>query len=441
MATFYTRQVMPGSVDSAGLSTVTSTLQVDDPVGGQIYNPTTLAGAHPVWFHRLPNGRYLTLFSRRWVNANVAEQEATGPLMYTTYTETTDPSWAVIDPSSGSVTGLQTIPSNTSGARTLVSAVSRGNYLYVLSTWSGSQALLQHFRVGTGPSMILHAEEFVPASLGLGLHIDRNDIVVFGAKDGLLTAVRRNWGRIGQPETGLSSTKWQYRTGRGWSLDPADLDSLPGDIPALAPVSVARWRNRTYLATADYTLPAGVEGDPPSLRLWRAAFYTARDVDSAWTKKTTSGVSLGNGVRYLGGTTWFQPQLALTPGYTTTTTSRGESFLDSHSDAVQAFQGVASHTVVLPATSSRAFTVYNQTFAGTIAVVDSVGQKVAEIRRGRANTLTPVEGGQDWTVSEPTTRTPPRRSGFPYVKTVIDQDSDPPPTRRALLTSWGVFEV
>ena len=62
MATFTVRQVLPQSVDSAGISVATTTLDTTDPRTGQMYNPTTLAAAAPVWFHRLPDGRFVGLF-------------------------------------------------------------------------------------------------------------------------------------------------------------------------------------------------------------------------------------------------------------------------------------------------------------------------------------------------------------------------------------------
>jgi hypothetical protein len=250
MATQVVRQVLPRSVDAVGISVSTSTCQVNDPRQGQFYNLSTLAAASPIWFHRMPNDSYVAVLSRRLKSATVTPvQRPSGPLLYQTFTEITVPSWAIFNPATGAVSSVANIPSNTDGTRVLTAAVSRGDYLFLLST-IGDKSLIQHFRVGTREALVLQAEEIIP--LSLGLYADRNDLWVFSATGGLLTMARKNWGRVGNNTSLTPRMRWRYWSGRGWSSDPAESAALPGNIPAQGPVSVAELENRFYLTVPFY---------------------------------------------------------------------------------------------------------------------------------------------------------------------------------------------
>lgn len=453
MATFSIRQVLPTSVDDAGISTATTTLDTSDPRTGQVYNPTTLAAAAPVWFHRLPDGRCVALFARRLTQAVLADPQPGGPLLYSAATDVYSPSWAVFDPASGAVSALAVLPTDTEGDRVLRAAASRGNYLFTLST-IGEEALLQHFRVDRNSALILQAEEIVPGGLGLGLHVERNDLWVFGAKDGKLALARKNWGRVGENNSRNPFLRWRYRTERGWSFDLDDLEPLAGDIPTTGPVSVARHGMRYYLTMPVYTplKPAiaavGTTPARPEVPAhWDAKTWTARAVDRKWTPHPFT-VPLGGDLTYVGGTAHLQPQLTLTAGHTTTATHHGQTVLDGGSDPVQVFTGVASQVVRLPdypailaSATYQTYTLYNKTIVSDLIVQTATGAPVATIRHGRALSLTPTAENpllaSQWTQDEPENRTPPRRSGFPYVATTGLRHS----AGRTLLTSWGVFEV
>lgn len=449
MATFMIRQVLPGSVDAAGVSTASTTCDTADPRTGQMYNPVTLAAADPVWFHRLPDGRYVGLFARKLVNAILADPQPGGPLVYSTATDSYTPSWAVFDPTSGAVTNIETIPTEVEGQRVLRAAASRGGYLFTLST-IGDEALLQHFRVGPRHTLILQAEEIVPGGLGMGLHVENNDLWVFGDLNGKLTLARKNWGRVGQNASVNPFLRWRYRTVRGWSFNVADLAPLAGDIPVTGPVSVAKSGMRYYLTMPVYTPPkpavAAVGSKPASPEVpghWDARTWTSRAVDSAW-KPHPFTVPLGGDTTYIGGTARLQPQLELTAGHASTVTDHGQTVLDGGSDPVQVFTGVSSQVVLLPAAppNRRAYTLYNKTVVSDLIVQTATGAAITSIGCGQAVTFAPTSDtpllADQWTQSAPAERTPTRRVGFPYVATTGLTTGE---GHRTLVTSWGVFEV
>lgn len=446
MATWTIRQVLPQSVDTAGISTATSTCRVEDPRRGQLYNPKTLAAAAPIWFHHLQDGRHVALFSRRLSAATLTPvQQATGPLLYRTATESTVPSWAIFDPATGAATTIGDLPSNIVGDRVLTAAVSRGNYLFTLSK-IGDTALIQHFRVGTHQALILQAEEMVPGNLGLGLFADYNDLWVFGSKNGSLALARKNWGRIGDTAATDPRMRWRYRTDKGWSSSVAELTALPGAIPAQGPVSIANFRDRFYLTVPVHASAA-----------WSAKTYTSRAIDSKWSAHPFT-VSLGTDATYTGGTAQLQPQLSLTKGHTSTITTYGETVLDGGSDYVQVFVGLCAQTVVMPSSvvsisgsnpvAYPAFTIYNKTPA-EIRVQTSTGQKITTLRHGGNVVLTPTSAtptsAASWTLGTSTIKNPTYRTGFPYVVTtkqsVSTTTGGTTVTDRTLITAWGAFEV
>ena len=447
MATWTVRQILPQSVDTAGVSIATATCRVEDPRQGQLYTPAALAAAAPVWFHPLQSGSHVALFSRRLIDATLAPtQQATGPLLYRSATESTVPSWAVFDASTGAAIKIGIIPSNTVGDRVLTAAASRGNYLFTLSK-IGDTALLQHFRVGTLQGLTLQAEEVIPGSLGLGLFADYNDLWVFGAKNGLLTLARKNWGRIGDNTANNPRMRWRYHGEKGLSDNINDLTALPGAIPAQGPVSIANFRDRFYLTVPVLTADS-----------WSVKTFKTRSIDAKWSPHPFT-VPLGTAATYTGGTAQLQPQLPLTKGYTNTITTYSDTVLDGGSDYVQMFIGLCSQTVVLPPSvvpvtgSSPAtylpYTIYNKTTLAEVRVQTSTGEKITVLRPGRNVVLTPTSAtpttAASWTTGTSAIKTPPYRQGFPYVITTKASTSSTvngtPVTDRTLVTSWGAFGV
>lgn len=259
MATEATVQVIPTSADVAGMSVVTASRNQNTNRAGLIYNLSTLAAAAPVWFHPMPGGEaFLTLFAKRITNATLADRVSPrGVLLYGDGTFATDPTWAVISTATGSMDNFTTIPSEQPGIRSLVSAFSRGDYLFTLNRYQTSadaqiQSLLQVFRVGSDQGITLLGEEIVPLAFRLGLYVDRRYLWVFGASGGNLGLIRKNWAKIGISPDAATTSGWQYWGKNQWNDDANFIDSLSskdGPIPAQGPCSMARYRDTYYLVT------------------------------------------------------------------------------------------------------------------------------------------------------------------------------------------------
>lgn len=260
MSTDATQQVLSSSLDSPGLSVVSSSRHPDSARSGVIYRSDTLAAAVPLWFHPLNTGDYLALFSRRLTSAVPASPLSPWPMLYTTAEESTEPSWAIVSPATGSVRDIGLVPSREAGSREMTAAASRGEYLFVLNRYDPlidgdpNTALLQHFRVTTNQGITLMAEEMVPGDLSLGLYADKSHLVVFGDKgSGYLTAARKNWGRIGINTDINPSTSWQVHSKTGWASGAAASVELSGKLPAHGPCSMVHYRDTYYLSTSNQT--------------------------------------------------------------------------------------------------------------------------------------------------------------------------------------------
>jgi hypothetical protein len=139
-------------------------------------------------------------------------------------------------------------------------------------------------------------------------------LLVFGvSSDNRLFLVRKPWGRIGnntveQPGSDYrvlgytaEDPRWSYYTGDGWSVDPtlaAPVTDAAGDaITTLGPVSVATFRDRTWLATVV------AQGDN------RVAKIYSQRGQRAWVAE--GAVALGSTAdgSYLGDTLRFQQQV------------------------------------------------------------------------------------------------------------------------------------
>lgn len=266
MGTTALTPIDPTSVDAYGLSVATS---FSDNPRSTIYDPTTLAAAAPVWFHPLNNGRHLMLNARRWHAATPAG----GPGGYSDHTEDLTPTWCIVHGPSGvrdTVPGYpMAIPVNANTtSRTLVGAASRGgDYLYLLyaATMPGDidGALLQVIRATpTGGFSVTFEEVFVPTvTVGgdevifdKGIQFHHPHICLYGT-DSLqrVYRMRKLWATIGTTRLtgGARATayvpSWEYYTGTGYSLDPAQIEALP--FTSAGPVRFGSLFNRSVIST------------------------------------------------------------------------------------------------------------------------------------------------------------------------------------------------
>lgn len=291
-------QVLDSAVDTAGVSTVTSTRTVAEPRQGTVYNPTTFAAGVPVWFHRLHDGSYMAMYKRVWNAATGVYHD--GPQLFSAYTESTEPAYVVINPTTGTCSGPFPLP-GASGEMTLDAAISRDNYLFTVGTKDGV-AWIQHFVITRTGGLQLQGEEAVPMDLHLGLYIELNHLRVLGADpDGHLAQIRKNWGRIG---TGADAARqWEYEGPKGWYVDSEEWSLMPGPtgpITCSGPVTMAKFRDRYYLLVTQLVTGA-----------YSAKAYTSRAVDAAWKPFGTDVIPLGDTGTYLGGGAYLQPQLAV----------------------------------------------------------------------------------------------------------------------------------
>lgn len=310
-----TTQILESTIDRDGLSIVTSTKTIDNPRLGAIYNPLTLAAAVPVCFQPLADGTYLALFAKRWTQATIAASG--GPQAYSAHTEVTTPSWAIINPVTGSVSGQAEVPTRLSGARVLMGACVRTGYLFTVGTID-DVPFIQHHRVDDRGTIVLQSEEILQVTVLddleiswlNGVYIDGNYLVVIGTDDsaGGIYRRRKPWGRVGQ-----TVDPWEYKGAKGWystddpsALQPEDPEDPPlpnldgarmleaetpfaGVLTAATAVSYAKIRDREWLCTNDGTT---------------ARFWVSRMVEPTWRK---SPIEVSADVVYL------QPQLYYNP--------------------------------------------------------------------------------------------------------------------------------
>lgn len=368
-------KVPPGSVDTVGLSVATSSRSADQPRQGTVY-VGNFTDAVPVWFHPLNTRHYMMLMSQYRTGTSSKVQP---------YVLTTTPSWVIVEPSTGAQNRFSAIPTRlASGDRTLTAAVSRGDYLFVLSQSDG-KALLQHFRSTALGAMQLLGEEWVPGDLSLGLFIEKNDLWVYGAHaSNQLTVARRNWGRIGTPTNRDPQMNWLFRTARGWSSEVSEMEPIDGGgLPCDGPVSIAARGNKYYLlATShrDTVLPDS----------WTSKAYLSRYPDTGWEALPDHDIDLGKTTDAYVGPARLQPQIPVSPGYTMVTTASNATVLRPDSTPVQAFAGDAEQDVTLPGqlTSLTPFTIYNHSTAN-ITAKTSLGSKITIVKPGKAITFTP----------------------------------------------------
>lgn len=295
MSTEATPQNLSTAVETTGISTATTTRTAENQRYGTIYHADTLAAAAPIWFHPLNNGSYQAVFGEHWTGATPSETG--GPQSYSDYDVVSVPTWATIEPISGSVTGLEEIPTRLEGTRVVNSAVSRFDYLFTIGTIDGA-GYITHHRFDQGQK-ILMGEELISivgdpeVIFDAGCYIDGNFLVLFGTdEDGYLYRARKHWGRVGIKNDPFM--QWEYWGTKGWYPDPEELTPLKtsvGNIAAddLNAVSYANFRDREYISVSREGVNTKV--------------YTSRRVDPLWKP----GGEIDSELVY------FQPQMPYNP--------------------------------------------------------------------------------------------------------------------------------
>lgn len=487
MSTESTDQVATSSIDRPGVSVATASRNARSARAGVIYDQNSLAAAQPIWFHPTPGGSFLTLFSRRLTSATTGGFSETGTMLYQSATLDGAPSWAVLNPATGSRGPVQPVPSRKPGTRTLTAAISRGEYLFTLNLHQapGSNqvnALLQHFRVTPRDSIILEEEEFVPNGLGLGLWADRSHIWVFGKNDkNEMGLARKNWGRIGTNRDPNATRNWQYRGLDGWYSDPKKMASIPGPndrgLPADGPCSVGQLRDKFYLAATAKIPAVQPSGENPYVPArWQCQIYTTRQVNETWSAFPGDAIPLGDEDTYQGGGVYLQPQLGLSRGFSQVVTSSGVTLLRPTSHHVQVFTGSAPQTVVLPAVAKvlgtvtnpdgsvtvpeqdadledptsripyMPYTIHNQSTADVTVISSDREPRTVTVPHGSGIVFTPYSPTPTsllhWSWAFTPDRAPRGRAGFPYVRTVgLGTTADGTPEGDfTLRTSWSFFD-
>lgn len=269
MATSPLARVAATSIDIAGISVSTATPGID-PRAGSIYNLTDLAAAAPVWFHPVANGRHLMLNSRRWYNAT---PDGGAPGVFASYSEDLMPSWTVIDGPTGHRTPvlgfLTSIPTNISpSGRVLTAAASRpSECLFLLSSLTDTPgALLQRFNISGNGRATLAMEEILPTlvvgedtvAFDRGVQYTMPWLYLYGTDSlGRIYRIRKAWAHIGVNKPRVVSKihynvasmpqGWEYFTGTGWSLDPAEVVPMP--LFSDGPMSFALYRSVVLMTT------------------------------------------------------------------------------------------------------------------------------------------------------------------------------------------------
>ena len=305
--------LLPESIDSLGLSIVTSSKDYSDHRWGSIYEPTNFGGASPVYFHPLSGSRYIGLFRERWTDVTYSD---TNLGFATAHTDDGLPSWVVVDAISGRTQVIgdsYTIPTKqTCTTRTLESAISRAGFLYTLSTVTygdDTKSLIQFFHpVAAGTSVMTLAQEEIIPSITI-----EEDIIVFNRsimliaphlifagsdQEGRVYFARKPWARIGN-----TSFPLEFLTATGWH---AGEDPVPTKLSSYGPISMFMWNNTMIASTVTFDEDGDVWGVVSKTNILTA------DVD--WIPFKYFQVWLGNlSGSYLGGGLQMQPQLLANP--------------------------------------------------------------------------------------------------------------------------------
>lgn len=278
MSTQRTKQVLDESVDAYGVSIATSLATTGNSRTGVVYGNSTIPAGVLVHCHRMNDGTILAVFGTHWTNVTQ------GPSVqaYTDYEVSHEPVWHAFDPATGSPklgpwSNSLVIPTpRTYTTRSLVSACSRGNYLYLLQQLDGL-SYLQFFNLDQ--SVTLMGEEFLSTvegeeedvTFGTGIYVDNNYLMLVGrgqSSDQIYLA-RKPWAVVG-----VNRTSWEYFTEDSWQSSLEGRQLVPEKPTTLGPVSAMVYKNVTYLLTL-------VDESGQKSKLWK------RDSAGQWSSGTT----------------------------------------------------------------------------------------------------------------------------------------------------------
>lgn len=252
-------QVLSDSIDSKGLSIVTSAKDPDIPKCGSIYDLSLLACGHLVHVHPRTDGSYLAVFKQRWYNA---VSSVVLPGYFSAFDEDPAPYWVVIDSQGFLKTdtvegGVQSfVPYSDSFVR---GCYSRSNYLFMVHRRDGNGFVQVHNTMQpiTGLTQMI-GEEFVPTNdyyiFDMGVYCQESYLVVVGRdSENNLYQARKKWGTVGGFVNKVKDITWEYQNSKGWFTDIDSMEPMKkwnGDyLKSEAPVSFAEYRGSWYIST------------------------------------------------------------------------------------------------------------------------------------------------------------------------------------------------
>lgn len=349
MATTPLAVIPSTAIDTAGISAATAPPSSSDPRLGTAYN-TTLAAATPIWFHPMKDGSQLMVNSRSW---SAATQAGATPGIYSSYTETTLPTWALIKGgASVPVPGAITFKTPGVSAPRVTGACSRApGLLWLLhtATQGGDRvALMQHWDVNPNGSLGLTGEELLPATATVtfdkGIEYATPFLNVYGTDSaGTLYRIRKGWGRVGFNQTNPTARLtargqvWEYYTGIGWSQDPADLAPIQAGLTSMGPVSFGYYRNQIVAATVTKT------GTVYGSQFW------VQKSGMSWTP-VGSSIPLGDSSdgSYLGGGVQLLSQLGAVPATLGAGVSAGVVYVSAQKTSASGHDALVNSWAIYP---------------------------------------------------------------------------------------------
>lgn len=256
MSTLRTQQIANDSLDSLGISVVTSLKDSDRINSGSIYNSSSLAAGVLVHNHLMNDNTVLSLFGTHLIEATVYSASE-----YTDFTIVEDPVWVAYHPTTGvPVHGqwsrAQIVPTTQNyTSRSLRAACSRRNYLYALQRLD-NKPYLQFFNLDQSANLL--GEEFVPIietedeeiKFDNGCYISGNYLVLIGEGQSTHNVYlsRKEWSRIG-----VGKFAWEYSTDTGWSSDsdPTPEKTSMGPFTTSGTCSGWLYKDTTYITTVE----------------------------------------------------------------------------------------------------------------------------------------------------------------------------------------------
>lgn len=355
MATTSAAVVHDDALDVGGLSVATGIQSASDTRFGAIYDSVTLAGAAPIWFHSLKDGRHLMAMARSW---SAGTPHGGTPGYYSAKTESLVPKWMTVDGPRGSITGMpddSIIPFQTTvDSSTLVAGASRPpELLWLLHSavvGPSTIAVMQAWNVTSNGAVYTAGEEVLPATATVvfdkGLQYASPYIYAYGTDDdGKIYRIRKGWFRIGRNLTRPDQlvmpkgTFWEYYTGTGWSTDITELAPVQTGFVSDGPVSFGYFRNQIIATTVEHSGSNFV-----------GHFWTSNS-GRPWTQLATT-VALGSstGTTYLGHGLLIQSQVGANPGPLASSTNAGIVYLVTKKAAISTDISLANTWGILPVT-------------------------------------------------------------------------------------------